>query len=112
MQREDPIADILALQPALRPGAWVVIHDVNLPRVAREHEQRTGTKVDWHQSGVERLLAHWPYEKIAGEGGAFNIGAIRMPLSGRLSAADFKDLTDLPWETKVHQEYLELLGRA
>lgn len=107
-----PIADILALQPALKPGAWVVIHDVNLPRVAREHEERTGVKVNWHQAGVEQLLAHWPHEKIAGESGAFNIGAIRMPLSGRLAVQDFKALIDLPWETKVHQEYLELLGRA
>jgi hypothetical protein len=107
-----PIADMLALQPALAPGAWVAIHDIELPRMARGYEEATGQKVDWHQKGVQVLFEHWPSEKIRGSGEAFNIGAIRMPDKRTLTAEDFRAALDIPWEVAHSDDLRAQLGLA
>lgn len=106
-----PIADVLALQPALAPGAWVAVHDIELPRMARGYEEATGQKVDWHQKGVQVLFEHWPFEKIRGVGEAFNIGAIRMPEKRILTAEDFRGALDIPWESAPSDDLAAQLGR-
>jgi hypothetical protein len=118
-----PTADLLWLLPALAPGAWVILHDVDLPNVAAAHERRTGEKVDWHQRGAMELFAGWPWEKIRGgtaaakaeaqchgDIGATNIGAIRMPEDRVVSAADLRGIIEKAWEMEPGEEMRGLLG--
>lgn len=97
-----PTLDLLALLPSLAPGAWVVLHDIDLPAAAARYERTHNTKVHWHDHGAKHLFDAWPFEKIRGEGEADNIGILRMPeptpnlnaLRLALSASINK-----PWET-------------
>lgn len=106
-----PTADVLALLPALRPGAWVVLHDIELPEYARRHEGTHGSIVDWHQAGAQRLFDGWPFEKLRGVEGAFNIGAIRIPDDRPVTRADLQRVIDTPWETTPDPRALRTLGR-
>jgi predicted O-methyltransferase YrrM len=74
-----PATDVVRLLPLLRPGAWLVLHDINLPAVARRHEARTGESVDWHVHGAEMLFERWPGERLISEMELRNIGAVRVP---------------------------------
>lgn len=74
-----PTIDLLAILPALAPGAWVVLHDIDLPAAAVRYERAHHTTVDWHHAGAQWLFEAWPYETLAGLGGARNIGALAMP---------------------------------
>lgn len=115
-----PTADLLWLLPAMAPGAWVVLHDVDLPNVAAAHERRTGEKVDWHQRGAKELFEGWPWEKIRGGRGiglvggetpigAANIGAIRIP-EGGVKVEDLKGVIGKQWEMEVQGEMKRVLG--
>ena len=106
-----PTADVLALAPALKPGAWVALHDIALAEVARVYAERTGKPVKWAHHGAQWLFERWPYEKIAGVGGARNIGAIRMPETGSVGVEELRELIDLPWEAEVPPEVRRTLGR-
>lgn len=106
-----PAADVLALRPALRRGAWIVLHDVNLPELARRCEERDGVKVNWSTPGVQMLFDAWPFEKIAGVGPSFNIGAIRLPVDRPLDLRDLDPVLDVPWETEPGPDVREELDR-
>jgi hypothetical protein len=62
-------ADLLALLPALAPGAWVAMHDIRLP-LLNCHDARG--------HGPRYVFDSWTGEKRAG-GSDDNIGAIRLP---------------------------------
>lgn len=74
-----PTLDILSLLPALEAGAWVVLHDIDLPAAAERYERTHNTKVHWHDHGAKHLFDAWPFQKIRGEGEADNIGLVRLP---------------------------------
>ena len=74
-----PILDLVRLWPALAPGAWVILHDVNLPAIAAWREGVEGRPLDWHHTGPARLLKAWPFERVRFLTGWTNIGAIRVP---------------------------------
>jgi predicted O-methyltransferase YrrM len=62
-----PSLDLLALLPCLRPGAEVVLHDINLPLV----------NPDWQASGVKYLYDDLEAEKHAdAESDIPNIGSV------------------------------------
>lgn len=73
-----PTLDLLAMVYALRPNAWVILHDIELSNFSMDVEG-----VSWKDSsGAARLFEAWPFEKIqptADTRAARNIGAIRMP---------------------------------
>lgn len=104
-----PTVDLLTLLPALQAGAWVVLHDIDLPRVALEHEARTGTRVDWHHHGPMWLYQGWPFEKFRGVGAGENIGAIRIPFGRHIEAADLSDIIARPWEVEIDPEMNSVL---
>lgn len=96
-----PVADLLGVLPALAPGAWVILHDINLPARAADYAARTGESVHWGERGAQRLYDAWPHEKIAGGGAVPNIGAVRLPerVPGeRFDAACLRGLIGEPWE--------------
>lgn len=74
-----PILDLVRLWPALAPGAWVILHDVNLPAIAAWREGLEGRPLDWHHTGPSRLLKGWPFERVRFLTGWTNIAAVRVP---------------------------------
>lgn len=108
-----PIVDVLALLPAMAPGGWIVLHDVNLPAAAEHYEQTRGTRVDWKQHGAKYLFDAWPYDKLVLPMHK-NIGAVRLPTDRTISGADFAACLDnpaLPWEMNPSDASLRLLSR-
>lgn len=93
-----PTADVLALAPALAPGAWIVLHDIDLPAAAKRYEANHATRVDWHHAGAEVLFEHWPFEKLRGAGDAANIGAVRVPTGRAMTRGDLAGPIGEPWE--------------
>lgn len=93
-----PAADVLTLQPALAPGAWIALHDIDLPAAAAREERRTGRRADWAQRGAKLLFDCWPFEKFAGVGEGSNIGAIRLPADRPATAADLGPMLNEAWE--------------
>ncbi len=56
------------LLPLLRPEAWLVLHDIDLPAVAARLNLESRYGAQW-------LFAGWPAAKFS----SGNIGAVRMP---------------------------------
>lgn len=105
-----PTTDLICLLPILKPGAWVILHDINLPALAVAHEQRTGTSVDWHDHGPKLLYENWPFEKICGVNEGSNIGAIQIPHHERLRSDDIKKIVDIPWESQIGESSQSVLN--
>ncbi len=98
-----PTMDLLALLYALKPGAWVVLHDIELPAICEMFPER---ERDWDVvCGAEILFKRWPFEKLQPtypDPTMNNIGAVRMPEDpGRVGevAAFLLELLNEPWET-------------
>ena len=64
-----PLLDVLHLAPVMRPGAWIALHDIELPRLYPQFQSH----------GPMWLFEVWPGEKLRGTGDAENIGAVQMP---------------------------------
>ena len=107
-----PTADLLALLPAIEPGGWVVLHDIDLPTADARYEAQSGQRVTWHEHGAQYLFNAWPHEKIAGVGQGANIGAIRIPDTGAVRAGDLADLIDRPWEAEPDPLVRAILERG
>lgn len=94
-----PTLDLIALLPVMRPGAWVALHDIELPHIAKA----VGGPGREHASGAQRLFRAWPFEKIQPENPnpvLNNIGAVRIPADpeGDLAGVLVSLLRE-PWET-------------
>jgi predicted O-methyltransferase YrrM len=76
-----PLLDVLHLAPYARPGAWIALHDLALPRLYPQFQTY----------GPAWLFAAWPGAGIVGTGAAENIGAVRLP-------ADLRHLIPLALE--------------
>lgn len=107
-----PTADVLALAPAMRRGAWIILHDIDLPAAAARYERAHGTTVDWHQAGAQILFDRWPFERLRGVGEAGNIGAIRLPDDRSLSRDDLREAIGVRWEVEPAAWVREVLSRA
>lgn len=115
-----PALDVLALLPALAPGAWIALHDIRLPELAERYRRRTGALPEWSdQSGPQRLYAEWPYEKIEPQNPGThddrlaNTGAIRVPVG--IERAVLQEILrgiarDGPREVKPHPTVAHLLA--
>ena len=69
--------DLLAVLPALTPGAWVILHDIELDLIQSNQPNDPGS-----QSGPHQLFEKWPYAKVRESCADLrhsNIGAIQMP---------------------------------
>lgn len=102
--------DVLLVSPALARGAWIALHDVNLPAIFEEQNQRTGSKHDPAVHGPMWVLERWPFETLRGEGKASNMGAVRLPVDRDLTTEDLVEILELPWETQPWSQTLKLLG--
>lgn len=93
-----PALDLLALVPALAPGAWVALHDVFLAR--------WGMKPVF---GPEYLFRFWPGEKRACRGRA-NIAAIRIPADRAQARAWILSILAEPWHVPIDAALLDALA--
>jgi predicted O-methyltransferase YrrM len=66
-----PTIDLLHVAPLVRQQGWIVLHDIELPRL---HPQ-------FQVHGPQWLFEAWPFNKIHGVGDSINIGAIQLPAS-------------------------------
>jgi predicted O-methyltransferase YrrM len=94
-----PTLDVLALLYAVRPGGWMILHDIELTEVAKVAKNK-----DWDVvTGAESLFHAWPFEKVQpmhDEPSMNNIGAIRLPDDPGDAAAFLLDHLRRPWETQ------------
>lgn len=82
-----PVLDLLHVSVLARRGSWVILHDIDLPRVAPQFAA-------W---GATHLYDAWPFDKHRG-GENDNVGSVRLPddLSALIPMA--QDLLQRPWE--------------
>lgn len=106
-----PCADVLALAPAMAPGAWIVLHDVDLPAAAERYERAKGVSVDWKQHGAKWLFESWPFEKLELVSHR-NIGAVRLPTERPIGRADLEACLALPWEVAPEGRGAAILTEA
>jgi len=77
-----PMIDLALLAPALAPGAWVLLHDINLPSFTFR-DPVSGADMTFPHTGAEKLYRAWPGVTVEPAPGAYvNIGAIRVPDEG------------------------------
>ena len=99
--------DLLLLARVLRPGSWVVLHDVRLAACGQLYGELTGTGTVWSQHGAQHLYDHWPYERLIERiAPSTNIAAIRLPVDRTIGLADVHDGLALPWEGRVPDDVL------
>jgi len=78
-QHPRPTLDLIRISRFVRPGGWVVVHDIELASLA-ERMRAAGVAVEHGApSGPQWLFEAWPFEKISGG----NIGALRLPSNVR-----------------------------
>lgn len=82
-----PALDMLATLPAVKPGGWIMLHDINLSLIAGHELER----------GPSYLFARWGGERVRQPGSLPNIGAVQTPDLG--TAIDWTlDALEMPWE--------------
>ena len=78
-QHPRPTLDLIRVSRFVRPGGWVLVHDIELGSLA-ERMRAAGVAVEHGApSGAQWLFEAWPFEKITGG----NIGALRLPSNVR-----------------------------
>ncbi len=82
-----PLLDLLHLSAIAAPGAWFVLHDINLPAIAPRFAA-------W---GATWLFETWPFQKCADSPDA-NIGAVRLPADPAWLTPWASTLLERPWE--------------
>ncbi|MCA9311367.1 MAG: class I SAM-dependent methyltransferase, partial [Phycisphaerales bacterium] len=92
-----PTLDLIALLYALRPGAWVVLHDIEDTAL-----QQITPGADWGDvTGAEQLFRAWPWAKVQPSGdhpAMRNVGAIRMPAHPADAVGPLLDMLRGRWE--------------
>jgi cephalosporin hydroxylase len=74
-QHPRPTLDLIRVSRFVRPGGWVIVHDIELGSLG-ERMRAAGTPFEYGAPfGAQWLFEAWPFEKISGG----NIGALRLP---------------------------------
>jgi predicted O-methyltransferase YrrM len=78
-QHPRPTLDLIRVARFVRPGGWVVLHDIELGLLG-ERMRAAGLTLEYGApAGAQWLFEAWPFEKISGG----NIGAVRLPTDVR-----------------------------
>lgn len=78
----------------IRPGGWILLHDIALGTIARATEFRGGKLPFAANFGAEWLFQEWPFPRISGG----NIGVVRLPRDKRRIRRVAKNLLKRPFE--------------
>jgi cephalosporin hydroxylase len=73
-QHPRPTLDLIHVSRFVRPGGWVIVHDIELGPLG-ERVRAAGVDFEHGPFGAQWLFEAWPFEKISGG----NIGALRLP---------------------------------
>jgi predicted O-methyltransferase YrrM len=98
-QHPRPLLDLVRLGPFLRPGAWVVFHDVRLGTHTAEKGDLESLAFG-APFGAEWFFQNWPFRKISGG----NIGAVQIPADKSAMIAPALRLMELPFEVNPGNE--------
>ena len=78
-QHPRPTLDLIRVSRFVRPGGWVIVHDIELGSLG-ERMRAAGVAFEHGAPfGAQWLFEAWPFEKISGG----NIGALRLPSNVR-----------------------------
>ena len=106
-----PVLDLIALLPALAPRAWVALHDIELPEIAKAYRNEFSGA-----TGAHKLFHAWPYERVQPDHAnpaLNNIGAIRMPADPSDARRVLAELLREEWEIGKASAALDgVLGTA
>lgn len=80
-QHPRPTLDLMRVSRFVRPGGWVIVHDIELASLAERMRAADVAVEHGAPPGPQWLFEAWPFEKISGG----NIGALRLP-------SDLRDL--------------------
>ena len=78
-QHPRPTLDLICVSRFVRPGGWVILHDIELGSLGGKMSAAGIALEHGAPSGAQWLFEAWPFEKISGG----NIGAIRLPFEMR-----------------------------
>lgn len=98
-----PLIDALNLLPLLRPGGWLVLHDIDLPAVAERMQIEPRHGATW-------LFEGWPGAKLA----SGNIGIVAVPEDRSAVLPFFQELAARPFEVAESgwKRYRRMLEQA
>ena len=71
----NPLLDLLRIAARMRPGGWILLHDIRLATIATELRAAGAASPENSPAGAEWLFEAWPFRKISGG----NIGAVQLP---------------------------------
>ena len=71
----NPLLDLLRIAARMRPGGWILLHDIRLATIAAEVRACGSQPPENSPAGAEWLFDAWPFRKISGG----NIGAVQLP---------------------------------
>lgn len=83
-----PLIDLLHLAQLARPGAWIALHDIDLPQLNPKYQVY----------GPQWLFEAWPFNKVHGVGASRNIGAVQLPANLTDLVPVARALLSRPWE--------------
>ena len=83
-----PLLDLLHITHIAKPGSWVALHDIELPRLHPKYQVH----------GPQWLFEAWPFNKIHGIDNSTNIGAVQLPENLQDLIPMSLALLDRPWE--------------
>lgn len=83
-----PLLDLLHLVHVAKPGAWVALHDIQLPILNPSYQVY----------GPMWLFDAWPFDKEHGLDGSRNIGAVQLPDDLRQLVPMARELFERSWE--------------
>jgi predicted O-methyltransferase YrrM len=98
-QHPRPLLDLMRLGPYLRPGAWVVFHDIRLGTHTAEKGDLESLAFG-APFGAEWFFQDWPFRKISGG----NIGAVQIPTDKSAMVAPALRLMKRPFEVAPANE--------
>lgn len=93
-QHPCPLLDLLRVTPQVRPGGWIVLHDIILGTLGLK-ATTNGTTLNYDAPfGAELLFNNWTFNKISGG----NIGALQLPRKKKAIVKIAKKLMQFPFE--------------
>jgi len=98
-QHPRPLLDLVRLGPFLRPGAWVVFHDIRLGTHSAEKGDLESLAFG-APFGAEWFFQDWPFRKISGG----NIGAVQIPAEKSAMVSPALRLMKRPFEVTLRNE--------
>ncbi|HSH37428.1 MAG TPA: class I SAM-dependent methyltransferase [Chthoniobacterales bacterium] len=90
----NPLLDLLRIAARMRPGGWILLHDIRLATIADEMRAAGAEPPPNAPAGAEWLFEAWPFPKISGG----NIGAVQLPKDKAALAPFALEMMRLPAE--------------